>query len=204
MSKKRRRPLSEDDLNIWRQVARTARPLHPGRVRPSGAEVALPAADVDQGTSRTGPPVAEFRIGQKATYDHSLGHNLTPTLQQRMAAAPVRMDARAYRTMRKGKLRPERRIDLHGMSLARAHPALSRFVIEAQRDGCRLVLVVTGKGKSGTDDGGPIPVPRGVLRNQVPVWLNLPPLRSLVLQVAEAHLCHGGSGAYYVYLARRK
>jgi DNA-nicking Smr family endonuclease len=41
-----------------------------------------------------------------------------------------------------------------------------------------------------------------VLRHQVPVWLQQPPLGAMVLQVAEAHLKHGGSGAYYVYLRR--
>jgi DNA-nicking Smr family endonuclease len=43
----------------------------------------------------------------------------------------------------------------------------------------------------------------GVLRHQVPLWLRQPPLGQAVLQVSEAHLKHGGSGAYYVYLRRR-
>ena len=61
----------------------------------------------------------------------------------------------------------ERKIDLHGMTLSQAHPALNRFILAAHADGCRLVLVVTGKGKT-KKDVGPIPTPRGVLRNQVP------------------------------------
>ena len=67
----------------------------------------------------------------------------------------------------------------------------------------RLVLVITGKGKS-RDDGGPIPTRFGVLRHQVPQWLRLAPLARAVLQVSEAHLRHGGQGAYYVYLKRRR
>ena len=66
---------------------------------------------------------------------------------------------------------------------------------------------MTGKGQGPgkfRDDDGPIPTPRGVLRNQVPHWLQLAPLGALVLQVTDAHISHGGAGAYYVYLARRR
>ena len=65
------------------------------------------------------------------------------------------------------------------------------------------MLVVTGKGKD-RDDGGPIPVRLGVLRHNVPQWLSTPPLAQIVLQVTEAHLKHGGGGAYYVYLRRNR
>ena len=113
------------------------------------------------------------------------------------------MDRKAFDQMKRGKLRPEGKIDLHGMTLDRAHPALTRFILGAQAQGKRLVLVVTGKGKQ-RDDGGPIPVRFGVLRRQVPQWLSLPPMSSVVLQVTQAHLRHGGSGAYYVYLRRTR
>jgi len=103
--------------------------------------------------------------------------------------------------MRKGKLLPEARLDLHGMTLAEAHPELIRFVLNAHSAGMRLVLVITGKGKD-RDRGGPIPTRFGALRHQVPHWLALPPLGPVVLQTAEAHLRHGGSGAFYVYLKR--
>ncbi len=93
------------------------------------------------------------------------------------------------------------KLDLHGMTLDRAHPALTRFILSAQASGKRLVLVVTGKGKH-RDEGGPIPTRMGVLRHNVPFWLAQPPLAQAVLQITEAHLKHGGGGAYYVYLKR--
>jgi DNA-nicking Smr family endonuclease len=111
------------------------------------------------------------------------------------------MDAKAFSRMSKGKLAPEARIDLHGMTLAEAHPALTGFVLRAQAAGCRLVLVITGKGRPGSDDG-PIPRRPGVLRHQVPLWLRQAPLGAVVQQVAEAHVRHGGGGALYVYLRR--
>lgn len=201
MSRKKR--LSEDDLAIWNRVARSANPLHPKRQ----PVIDLPKPDTARVSPKPKPEsrqIPEFRIGQAARYDHSKGHDLGHTLEQRLAADPLRMDKKVFGRMKKGKLRPERKIDLHGMTLDRAHPALSRFIIAAHADGCRLVLVVTGKGKKKKDDYGPIPTPRGVLRNQVPQWLRMAPLGALVLQVTDAHVSHGGAGAYYVYLARRR
>jgi DNA-nicking Smr family endonuclease len=63
------------------------------------------------------------------------------------------------------------------------------------------VLIVTGKGKD-RDQGDAVPIRRGVLRHNVPQWLRMAPLSALVLQISEAHLKHGGGGAYYVYLRR--
>lgn len=124
-----------------------------------------------------------------------------PGISERMARQPVQMDKKAFGRLKRGKLLPEGKIDLHGMTMEQAHPALTGFLLRAHGEGKRLVLVITGKGKSKPDDG-PIPTRRGVLKHQVPQWLAMAPLRSVVLQVAEAHLKHGGTGAYYVYLRR--
>ncbi|WP_332870131.1 Smr/MutS family protein [Roseovarius salinarum] len=112
------------------------------------------------------------------------------------------MDRKAFDRMRRGKLKPQARLDLHGMTLDRAHPALNGFIMRAHASGHRLVLVITGKGRSGID-AGPVPEQRGVLRRTVPRWLALPPLAQVVLQVTQAHARHGGEGAFYVYLRRQ-
>lgn len=113
----------------------------------------------------------------------------------------VRMDRKKHLRMRRGKLKPEAKIDLHGMTLDRAHPALTRFILSAQGSGKRLVLVITGKGRPDSGDS-PFAPARGILRRQVPQWLQLPPLNQAVLQVDEAHISHGGGGAFYVYLRK--
>ena len=84
-----------------------------------------------------------------------------------------------------------------------AHPALIRFILTSQTRGLRLVLVITGKGAN-TSPYDPAPVQRGILKRQVPSWLRLAPLAPLVLEVREAHIKHGGAGAYYVYLRRAR
>jgi DNA-nicking Smr family endonuclease len=142
-------------------------------------------------------------LGQPAPKPRKTTHDLVPSLPDQLGAAPVQMDQKAFGRMKRGKLKPEGRIDLHGMTLDRAHPALSRFIQSAHKSGKRLVLVITGKGKL-RDDGGPIPTRFGVLRHQVPQWLSMPPLSSVVLQVTQAHISHGGGGAYYVYLRRHR
>ena len=124
-------------------------------------------------------------------------------LSDTLADAPVTMDKRRFQRMTRGKLQPEARIDLHGMTLAQAHAALNGFILRAQADGLRLVLVITGKGRQ-SDDDGPIPRRRGALKHDVPQWLRMAPLGGCVLEMREAHARHGGSGAYYVYLRRMR
>ncbi|SLN30735.1 putative DNA endonuclease SmrA [Roseisalinus antarcticus] len=145
--------------------------------------------------------IEKFEVG--ARVDHSRDHDLMAGLSEQMAKAAVRMDRKTHTRLKRGKLRPEARIDLHGMTLDAAHPALMNFILSAHADGKRLVLVITGKGKH-RDEPGPIPQRLGVLRHQVPQWLRMAPLVGAVLDVTPAHASHGGQGAYYVYLRRRR
>lgn len=85
------------------------------------------------------------------------------------------------------------------MTLAEAHPALTRFILGSYAAGRRMVLVITGKGKG---DDATWHSSKGVLRRQVPVWLAGPPLGNVVQEILPAHRSHGGSGALYVILRR--
>jgi DNA-nicking Smr family endonuclease len=193
----RRRGLHPEERALWLTVAKTARPMRP----------AQPAPPDQPATAGKPDPVPDkvlavplFSLGEKVRT--STAHRIAPGLSQALAAAPLQMDAKAFGKMNRGKLAPEARIDLHGMTLSEAHPELNTFILNAHAAGLRLVLVITGKGKPKPDQG-PIPHRVGVLRHQVPQWLRLSPLGQVVLQVAEAHLRHGGTGAFYVYLRRR-
>jgi hypothetical protein len=94
-------------------------------------------------------------------------------------------------------------IDLHGLRQEQAHAALRSFLARAQSDGCQVVLVVTGKGGGGAQDGG-LFEERGVLRRVVPHWLRLPDIRPLVVGFEEAAGHQGGAGALYVRIRRRR
>ena len=112
------------------------------------------------------------------------------------------MDRRRFDKLRRGRLEPEARIDLHGMTSERAHAALTDFILAAHARDLRLVLVITGKGQA--DDTPHQPRRHGILRHSLPHWLAAPPLTGRILQVATAHQRHGGAGAFYVYLRRRR
>jgi DNA-nicking Smr family endonuclease len=190
----RKRNLTEEDRDVWSRVAASARPLHPKA--PKKAEGAQkPPLKRSPAT-----PIPEFTIGERAPALRSTVA-LVPSPADHLDRLPLRMDQGAHKKMTRGKIAPEARIDLHGMTLAEAQPELRRFVLRAHASGLRLILVITGKGKR-RDEPGPIPVRTGALRHQVPHWLHSPPLAPLVLQIATAHVRHGGEGAYYVYLRR--
>ncbi|WP_170606509.1 Smr/MutS family protein [Ruegeria arenilitoris] len=191
-----RRKLTADEIELWRKVAKQAERLHPElpqTVHPTVLPKPKP-------TKSPVPRLETFELGQKSQPTPA-GNNLKTSISEELRRDGVRMDVKAFGRMKRGKLKPEGRLDLHGMRMDTAHPVLVKFILSAQASGKRLVLVITGKGKD-RDEPGPIPTPRGVLRNQVPHWLSLPPLAQAVLQVTPAHISHGGDGAYYVYLRR--
>ena len=196
-----RRKLKPEELDLWREVTKTADPLERRQTFDPAAYEPKPQ-----------PKVAAHSVPKPIRLDgkhppkpaaRTTSYDLVPSLPERLQKAPVQMDRKTFARMNRGKLKPEGRIDLHGMTLDRAHGALTRFVMSSHSSGKRLVLVITGKGKD-RDDGGPIPTRFGVLRHQVPHWLSSPPLASVVMQVSQAHLSHGGGGAYYVYLRRQR
>ena len=116
-------------------MARTAKPMHWHPPQPPKVHVTdLPAALAPT------PRLQPFRMGER--HKALPGHDLVPPLADRLAAAPLHMDAKAFGRMSRGKIAPEARIDLHGMTLAQAHPDLIRFVLKAQTQGMRLIQVI--------------------------------------------------------------
>jgi DNA-nicking Smr family endonuclease len=91
--------------------------------------------------------------------------------------------------LRRGRLEPDARIDLHGLRQDNAYRSLIRFLVQSQAQGLKLVLVITGKG--------------GILRGALPLWLGQADIRPLVAGLREAHVKHGGGGAFYVLLRAR-
>ena len=195
---RRPRHLSAEERALWDRVAERTTPSHPMREKPMPAPPPKPKPKRDIAPR---DPLPDFKVGQKASVARA--HDVMRPLVDRLAGAPVNMDNKSYTQMKRGKIKPEARIDLHGMTLAEAHPELIAFILGSQAIGRRLVLVITGKGKD-RDEGGPIPTRHGILRHQVPQWMALPPLAQAILQITPAHLKHGGHGAYYVYLRRNR
>ena len=202
----KKRRLNKEEAALWDQVAKTMQPLRPPKAaKISEIKKPISVSSKPKPTARLGlSDLKVFEIGSKS--QTALGQSLTMsrTGSKTPASKPIlQMDQKSFFKMRRGKLAPEARIDLHGMTLNQAHPALTQFILSGQRAGRRLVLVITGKGKG----DGPHPFAsreRGVLRRQVPQWLHASSLRHAILQVDQAHISHGGEGAYYVYLKKRR
>lgn len=188
------RGLSKDERRLWNEVAKTATPLHTSTTLPEPVEeIRAPALIPEAPEANTVEFPPDFAIGAKP-------RSPKPTPSNGMKPS-IQMDRKSFQKMSKGKLSPEARIDLHGYTVAEAEPKLAEFIARSFAKGRRLVLVITGKGKSG-NDWDPVPQRTGILRHQVPIWLAGSHLSSMVLQVSPAHLKHGGSGAFYVYLRR--
>ncbi|MGP6088697.1 Smr/MutS family protein [Antarctobacter jejuensis] len=196
----RRRKLRPEEHDLWQQVARSADPLHKKPRRTDEPEARPKPLTREPANPRE--PLSPFALGERAL-PRTQTHVFPKTTKDHLHEAPVRMDAKAFTRLKRGKLEPEARIDLHGLTVDRAHGELTGFILRAQTRGFRLVLVITGKGQR-EDPYDPMPRRRGVLKTQVPVWLRMPPLGQAVLQVSEAHRKHGGEGAYYVYLRRNR
>ena len=162
MSRKRR--LSPEERALWERIAATAKPARPAKPAFSGETE--PFSSPLTNTKPPRPALAPFGLGQRARHKPA-PHNLAPSVSEQFAAQPVQMDRKAHKHMTRGRLKPEAVLDLHGMTIAEAHPELIRFILNAQSHGKRLVLVITGKGKN-ADDHGPIPQRTGVLRHQLP------------------------------------
>mgnify|MGYP006212065429 FL=1 len=97
--------------------------------------------------------------------------------------------------LKKGKIRPERTIDLHGFTQFRAHSYINEELLKCYKSNTRSILIITGKkfGKMGAE---------GVLKREVPKWLNLSPLKEVILMTSWATPRDGGEGALYVLLRR--
>jgi DNA-nicking Smr family endonuclease len=114
-----------------------------------------------------------------------------------VAGAAGGADKRTLTKLRRGQISPESRIDLHNMTQSEAYAALASFLASAQASGKRCVLVITGKGYRSEGSVG-------VLRTNVPHWLNQPANRARILAFSHAAAADGGEGALYVLLRRRR
>ena len=112
------------------------------------------------------------------------------------------LDRRTADRLRKGAKEPQARIDLHGMRTERAHRACLTFLADSLARGLRVVLVITGKGRRG--DQSYMGEGRGVLRDALPGWLRASPVGHSIVGIYQAHQKHGGEGAYYIYLKKRR
>jgi DNA-nicking Smr family endonuclease len=168
---RRPRILTEKERQDWVAYARLLKPLE-GKALPVVEAEAEPVAEpppeppaVHHVHIKKAPPVA------RAVPLH-VGEN------------PGGLDNSSWNKFRSGKLASVRTLDLHGRTVQRAYHALQQFLHDAHADHVRCVEVITGRGSG--ESGGAI-------RRELPIWLNLPTLRPLVLAATHPHPANPGS-----------
>jgi len=179
---RRRRVVSEAELALWMKVAETVEPL-PGRALPEPVAQAAAPKPVEE---RPAPPPSAAVVAPKPV------RPLPPPL------APL--EAKLRRRLARGVVEIDARVDLHGLRQDEAHRRLASFLIRAQAEGHKVVLVITGKGRPGAEEA--FGSERGVLRRSVPHWLSSPAARDVVIGFEPADPVHGGAGALYVRIRR--
>ncbi|KQT52573.1 MULTISPECIES: Smr/MutS family protein [unclassified Aureimonas] len=187
-----RRSLSEEERTLWAAIAKTATPL--GKRRPAG---------FDEDNSISAPPVEKPKATPEKRPVFEPPPPLRPSLMPSYQAPgpgganalfhPIERPVR--RKLAKGRLPIEARIDLHDRTQVVAHYALLGFLRQAQAQGLRMVLVITGRGAAFGS--------RGVIRRTLPHWFETHEFRPLVSGFEPAEREHGGEGAFYVRIRRR-
>tara|TARA_R110001606_G_scaffold136815_1_gene274537 strand:- start:286 stop:780 length:495 start_codon:yes stop_codon:yes gene_type:complete len=159
-----KRPLTPEEAKAWSRVAKSIKPIGPAPEDFGALISALEAGEPDQKAPANGPGIP---VGGPANRGKE-------------------------KRVKRGKLVVSAMFDLHGHTQATAARALPGFLANAQADGSRCVLVITGKGRMG----------EGVLKRNFLAWLDTDHARTLVSGYAEAHQRHGGAGAFYVFLRK--
>ena len=187
---------SDDDTVLWQRVITEVTPLK--STIESAEFAALFARKADQMTPLVNKSGTMRKpAGQTGRPAPTATGMIRPVPVKKLDPVDLRqgdragIDGRTQRRLFRGDVPVDRRLDLHGLTAARAQNQLTQFIETAANDGCRCVLVITGKGA-------------GVLRGYVPQWLKRAPLSPLVLALAEARPGDGGSGALYVLLRRKR
>lgn len=169
------RKLSAEEQALWNRVVETVRPFRPVTIS-APAPTALPAPK--SVTPRTTLPKI--------------------TAPQSRPIPGTTLDGSWDRKLARGVAAPDASLDLHGHNLDTAWTALDRALERAIGRGDRLLLLVTGKPPSEAKGK------RGAIRAAVDDWLAVSRHAGDMAAVRGAHPRHGGSGALYIILRKRR
>jgi DNA-nicking Smr family endonuclease len=168
------RRLSPEESALWRKVIESVRPLDVGSTPESEPPPPQPAAS---------PPVKARRVVPSPVKAKEPGTTLDGSWDRRLG---------------RGLVQPDLAVDLHGHNLATAYDLLDRKLGQAIVMDARLVLLITGKPPADRSSK------RGAIRAAVGDWLHASRHAGDIAAVRNAHPRHGGAGALYIVLRRRR
>ena len=204
------RGLTPEEAALWDKLSETVKPLHP-RIPPRNGEGDQPKAgggapSVVQ-TGGKNAAAAPTQKPAKLPLPRSAGVPLHPRATRggpppRPGEEPGGLDSHWERRFKGGVIAPDFTLDLHGHTLDSAHARLDDGLIQAKAMGARVVLVIAGKPRpvEAADRGER----RGAIRAKLLDWLAAGPHGSDIAAIRKAHRRHGGEGALYLVLKRKR
>ena len=117
-----------------------------------------------------------------------------------------KLDKKRQTLLKKGKIEPEKILDLHGLNAKKAEKLVLDFLLKNYLNGVRLALIITGKGKRPreADNSYYNEQDTGILKRSLITWVEKSSMRQTILDILPAHAKHGGGGAFYVYLRKSR
>ncbi len=200
------RQLTEEEVELWHQLGRSLDKVKKKPRVPAQAGMAAPSDPVAVPGPQSGGGRRASQEASPTLASAPRPPTPAPRLPSDRAPGPAEIDRRTHSQVAAGNVPIDAVLDLHGLNQEVAHSRLRRFLIGCQAKGQRMVLVITGKGaKAARSADWPADGSRGgVLRRNVPLWLDDPELRAIVVSYAAAGVRHGGEGALYIRLRKAR
>ena len=97
------------------------------------------------------------------------------------------------------------KFDLHGYSLKDANDRVKDIILKSYEEGTRKLVLITGKGLHSQNEKDPyVSKDLGILKNSVPEYIKSnTQLMNKIVDIVDADIEDGGSGAFYIYLKKK-
>jgi|CXWL01.1.fsa_nt_gi DNA-nicking Smr family endonuclease len=177
----RKRSLTPEEKKLWKHITRNDVPLK--------VDIETEESEEMENAEIIQPEPIEKSSKKQQTVDISKRSNSPSKIKPLGDYSGI--DRNTAERFRKGDAPIDATLDLHGMTRENAHRALVAFIGQQMKLESRRLLVITGKGS-------------GILRSSLPDWLTAPNLSEAILAFDVAKQKHGGAGAYYILLKRKR
>lgn len=189
------RGLTPQEAALWGKLASTVEPMRKdGILKPSHPAPIL--------GGKTAAPLAKPKSGVPGSVRERPRMSGMPAPATSPPARNAGLDSHWERRLSRTSTDPDFTLDLHGHTLEQAYRRLDAGIMQAKAMGARLVLVVTGKPRP--VDAADRAERRGAIRAKILDWLAAGQHASDIAAIRKAHRRHGGEGALYLVLKRRR
>ena len=195
MLNKKDKKLSEQDLENWNRLEKTL------DCKFYKKSYQITDLEKTKHFHKDNEDVKNYKFKQNNTFKNNIvNRNFLNNYQLQ----DIRIDKNKLSLLKRGKIKPEKILDLHGLTSVEAKIKAIEFTKINFNLGLRLLLIITGKGKIKINDLNREGLKTGVLRKSLKSWLYESDLRPYILGIVSSHISHGGEGAFYVYLKNNK